>query len=69
MKRLKKLKSKVQPLIWGRVPNPPKKRSKSWSKTDWAEWVIMFFFLIGAVVALGLVGALIMGLLEKLAIL
>lgn len=64
----KKLMKKWRPLIWGRVPRV-KRSEGSWTKIDWAEWVIMFFFLLGAVVALGLTGALIMSILEKLAIL
>ena len=65
---MKRRRSKWHAIIWGRVPTPSGQR-KSWDKVDWAEWAIMFFFLIGVVVALSLVGALIMSILEKLAIL
>jgi hypothetical protein len=36
---------------------------------DWTETVLMFFFLCAAVLVLGAVGALMMGLMSKLGIL
>ena len=43
-----------------------KQRSKRWEKHDWAEWLVIFFFLTASVIALGAVGALMMDVIVRL---